>query len=134
MCSTQMVTDLRLAIATVIAYALIACGGGDAIKPSASPSVTATGSFAVRGRVFDSSSSTPIANANIYVRSGQDANGSSGRYAQTDAAGGYELANRAPGPIRIEVGAIGYNASEQTLTLTSDATLDFTMTKYVPPM
>ena len=63
---------------------------------------------------------------------GVDAAGVAGGSTQTDAQGAYALPNRQPGPIVIAAFASGYNLAQQTITLASDATLDFALTRFVP--
>jgi hypothetical protein len=65
----------------------------------------------------------------VEVKGGLDTAGNSGGSSKTDTQGAYVLPNRAPGPVGVEVFVPGYNLILQTITLTSDATLDFALTK-----
>jgi hypothetical protein len=104
----------------------VACGS-DTAAPSP------VGPFTVRGHVFDAVTKAPMPDVTVGVHRGLDAAGHVGGSSTTDTQGAYVLPNRAPGPVGVEVFVVGYVLLLQTITLASDATLDFPLTKFVAP-
>ena len=124
---------MRRVVAGIAVCALaLACGSQSAPVAPSQPSAP-VGPFRVRGHVVDAATTGPLPSTNIYVLRGVDAAGTSGGHTETDTQGAYVLANRKAGSITIEALASGYNASDRTIMLASDITLDFALTKYVGP-
>src|SRR4051812_2121972 len=123
----------------VICVVAVACGGANSTTvtpsptPAPAPAPPSSGSFTVRGHVFDAVTKAPLAGMTVSVDMGFDTNGVSGGFANTDDQGAYVLPNRRPGPMRLEAfGRVGYNLLQQTIDVTSDTTLDFALTVFVP--
>src|SRR5690606_2705082 len=71
------------------------------------------------------SGSSLLSNALVEVRSGTN----SGKSVRTDGAGRYTLNNLSSGSMTVRASRSGYIASQRTISLTANATLNFDLTR-----
>jgi carboxypeptidase family protein len=93
-------------------------------SPTPPPTAIAT-TFSLSGDVTDSTSSTPISGATIYIA--DSSNGS--RSATTNSSGNYSLSGLRSSGFTINVSANGYVPLSKGVTLASDQTLSFSLTR-----
>jgi plastocyanin len=81
------------------------------------------GQFSLCGLVTDASAATALAGALVEVRDHLNA----GRNATTDATGRYCMSTLVPDTFTVRASLSSYDSAEQTVTLTGDMTLNFSM-------
>ncbi|HEY0769841.1 MAG TPA: carboxypeptidase-like regulatory domain-containing protein, partial [Sphingobacteriaceae bacterium] len=80
----------------------------------------AAAQFSLNGKITEKTSREPLAGASIYIN---------GMTSQSDQEGNYSFRNLKTGKYRISVSFVGYRTEEQTLTITSDKTVNLELEK-----
>ena len=104
--------------------ATVACGGGSG-SPAAPSSPTGPSTSSLSGQVTDSVTSNAIPGAVVSIADGPNA----GRSATTDASGNYNLTGLQRSGFTVNVTAAGYTPTSRGVTLTSDQTVSFRLTR-----
>jgi hypothetical protein len=123
---------LKRLCACALLFASIACGGSKTSSTPASPSPSPTPApppttFTLSGSVTDTSSAA-IGGARVAVADGPNA----GRSTTTSGSGAYSLTGLQQSGMTVNVSADGYVTTAQGVTLTSNQTLNFRMTRLGP--
>jgi carboxypeptidase family protein len=105
---------------------LLACGGHTTTTPSSSPAAT---TFTLSGQVTDSAARMGISDASVSITDGPDA----GKWAMTDAAGNYRLAELQAAEFIVMAHAPHYVSQSKTVMLTSNQTLSFALVRTASP-
>jgi hypothetical protein len=94
--------------------------------PSAPPVAPAT--FTLSGQVTDSATGAGISGAGVLIRDGPN----EGRVTRTDASGNYSLADLLQSGFTVTVSVQDYESQSKGVTLTSNQTLSFQLTRKQP--
>jgi hypothetical protein len=116
-------------VAAAVATLAIACSGGNstttsAPSPTVTPIPTAT-TVTLSGQVADSTTATPISGATMSIADGSNA----GKSATADSSGNYSFTGLQPSGFTVNASAPNYVAQSKGVTLTSNQTLSFQLTR-----
>jgi len=115
----------RLLVAFVLSVCISACGGNNTTtSPTPTPTPPAT-TFSLSGQVTDSTTSTGISGASVSVADGPNASKST----TTDVSGNYSFTGLQPSGFTVNVSASNYTSASKAVTLTSNQTLSFVLTR-----
>lgn len=101
---------------------LVACGRGNSTTTSPTPTA-----WSLTGQVTDSTTSTPIPGATVSIVDGPNA----GKSTTTDTSGSYSFTGLQQSGFTVNVSADGYFSSSKGVTLTSNQTVSFHLTRAV---
>ena len=121
-----MLARLKHGATIALMGTLLACGGHTPTTPS-SPLAPTT--FTVSGQVTDSATRMGISDASVSITDGPDA----GKWAVTDAAGNYRLAELQEAELIVMAPAPHYVSQSKTVLLTSNHTLSFALVRTESP-
>lgn len=115
----------------LIALLMVACGSSPTVPtttqtPAPAPAPVAT--FVLNGRVTDATTGASLSSASVRVADGPDA----GRSATTDALGQYSFIGLQRAGFTVTASATNYGPVSQSVTLTSNQTLSFQLTRTTP--
>jgi hypothetical protein len=123
-------TAISLAALFVLALGIAACTDGptapktpQALPPTPTPTPVPIGNLTLSGVIYDWEGGTVGSRGFVYLESGPQ----QGTTVQTDANGKYEFDRLSPGTFKVRAGAAGFFRSTKTISLTTNATLDFTL-------
>ncbi|PYQ95710.1 MAG: hypothetical protein DMF96_21180, partial [Acidobacteria bacterium] len=104
--------------------------GPDSIVLTSMPS-TPTGptTFSLSGQITDSATDAGISDAAVLIRDGPNG----GRVTRTDASGNYSLADLLQSGFTVTASAQDYESQSKGVTLTSNQSLSFQLTRTQPP-
>lgn len=111
----------RIAIIAALASVALACGEKSAL-PTA-PSETDSPALSIEGVVRERADGQAVSGARIEIAQGPR----QGLQAAADADGRYRLNDLAPGTFVLRAVADGYTAAEQSVTLSANQTIDFSL-------
>lgn len=127
-----MLNMVKTICPSAIVLATLACAGERATAPSAAATSALAWSLAGRvtgGSIFTSEgTSSPVGGATLSIIDGPDA----GKAATTDALGNYTFSGLQQSGFTVSASAAGYVSQSRGVTLTSNQTLNFTLTKPAP--
>ena len=114
---------LKIVSVFVLLLAAIGCGG------NSTPTTPSPTTFSLKGQVIDNTTFAGIAGASVLVVDGPNA----GKSATTDAAGSYSFTGLQQSGFTANASASNYTSQSKSVTLTSDQTLSFQLTRSTPP-
>jgi hypothetical protein len=124
---------LKQLCAALLLIATIACGGNKGTAPSPSPTTTTppttATTFSLSGKVTASGTLLAISGAQVSIIDGPNA----GKSTTTDGSGSYTFAALQQSGFTVTVSAPNYMSQSLGVTLTSNQTLNLTLTQPPPP-
>jgi hypothetical protein len=114
----------------VLLIAVLAAACGSPTKPTTTTTTTTPPTtFSLSGKVTDSTTSTAISSAIVFIADGPNA----GKSATSDASGNYTFAGLQQSGFTVTASACTYLSQSKSVTLTANQTLDFALQSPPPP-